>query len=157
MSDGLNRVILVGNIGAEPELRQTREGAFVLHFNLATNESYLDRNKEKQERTEWHSVVMFGVRAEALSKILSKGSSVHVEGSLRTSTFEANGTKRTKTEIVARDIGLLGKREPAAASDELVLAPTLTDAPSAGARNGKNGNGKGGGAQTSRDLDEIPF
>ena len=102
MSDGLNRVILMGNLGADPELRHAANGTPVLNLRLATNESWLDRDKKVQERTEWHTVVVFGARAEALSRILSKGSSVVVEGGLRTSSYDKDGQKHWRTEVVAR-------------------------------------------------------
>lgn len=104
MSDGMNRVILLGNLGADPELRYTQAGTAVLSLRLATNESYQDRNKDTQERTEWHSVVVWGARAESLSKSLSKGNRLLVEGSLRTSSYEKDGVKRYKTEIHAREV-----------------------------------------------------
>src|SRR3954470_8355177 len=110
MSEGMNRVILLGNLGGDPELRYTQTGTAVLSVRMATNESWLDRNKENQERTEWHSVVVWGARAEALSKLLTKGSQVLVEGSLRTSSYEKDGIKRSKTEIHAREICFAGRR-----------------------------------------------
>jgi single-strand DNA-binding protein len=110
MADGLNRVMLLGNLGAEPELRMTSGGQAVLKLRLATSETYLDRNKARQERTEWHSVVVWGKRAEALAKILAKGSRVFVEGGLRTSSYDdRDGNKRYRTEIVAQNILLLGR------------------------------------------------
>ncbi len=109
MADGLNRVMLLGNLGADPELRMTPSGQAVLKLRLATSESYLDRNKVRQERTEWHSVVVWGKRAEGLNKILSKGSRVFVEGGLRTSSYDdREGHKRYKTEVVANNILLAG-------------------------------------------------
>jgi single-strand DNA-binding protein len=109
MSDGLNRVMLLGNLGADPELRMTSGGQAVLKLRLATSETYLDRNKVKQERTEWHSVVVWGKRGEALAKILNKGSRIFVEGGLRTSTYDdKDGKKRYKTEVVANNIILAG-------------------------------------------------
>lgn len=111
MADGLNRVMLLGNLGAEPELRMTSGGQAVLKLRLATSETYLDRNKARQERTEWHSVVIWGKRAEALAKILAKGSKVFVEGGLRTSSYDdRDGNKRYRTEIVAQNLLLLGGR-----------------------------------------------
>jgi len=86
MADGLNKVMLLGNLGADPELKMTSGGQAVLKMRLATTETYLDRNKQRQERTEWHSVVLWGKRAEALSRFLSKGSRIFVEGGLRTSS-----------------------------------------------------------------------
>lgn len=109
MAEGLNRVMLLGNLGADPELRMTQGGQAVLKLRLATSESYLDRNRVRQERTEWHSVVVWGKRAEALGKILSKGSRIFVEGGLRTSSYDdREGHKRYKTEVVANNIILSG-------------------------------------------------
>jgi len=108
MSEGLNRVMLLGNLGADPELRHTQSGQAVLSIRLATTESYLDANKQRKERTEWHSVVVWGKRGEALSRILTKGSTILVEGSLRTSSYESKGEKRFKTEVVASNIVLTG-------------------------------------------------
>ncbi len=111
MSNGLNRVQLLGSLGADPEVRNTQGGQAVLHMRLATNETWIDKNKQKQERTEWHSVVIFGARAEALAKILTKGSSLFVEGSIRTSSYDdRDGNKRYKTEIVANNVILTGGR-----------------------------------------------
>ncbi len=106
--DGLNRVMLLGNLGADPELRMTGGGQAVLKLRLATTESYLDKSKERQERTEWHSVVVWGKRAEGLGKILKKGDRVFVEGGLRTSSYEKEGEKRYRTEVVAQNIILSG-------------------------------------------------
>jgi single-strand DNA-binding protein len=111
MADGLNRVMLLGNLGADPELRTTSGGQSVLRLRLATSERYLDRNKQWQEKTEWHTVVVWGKRAEALAKILSKGSRIFIEGGLRSSSYEdREGIKRYKTEIVANNIVLAGGR-----------------------------------------------
>jgi single-strand DNA-binding protein len=111
MAEGLNRVMLLGNLGADPELRMTSGGQAVLKLRVATAESYLDRNRARQERTEWHSVVVWGKRAEALGKILGKGSRIFVEGALRTSSYDdRDGNKRYKTEIVANNIILSGGR-----------------------------------------------
>jgi single-strand DNA-binding protein len=111
MSEGLNKVMLLGNLGADPELRMTGGGQAVLKLRLATSETYLDRNKVKQERTEWHSVVVWGKRGEALGKILSKGSRIFVEGGLRTSSYDdKEGKKRYRTEVVASNIILSGDK-----------------------------------------------
>lgn len=109
--EGLNRVMLLGNLGADPELRMTQSGQAVLNVRLATSETYLDKSKERQERTEWHTVVLWGKRAEALGKILRKGDRIYVEGGLRTSSFEDKaGTKRYKTEVVASNVLLQGSK-----------------------------------------------
>jgi single-strand DNA-binding protein len=124
MAEGLNRVMLLGNLGADPELKMTSGGQAVLKLRLATSETYLDRNKVRQERTEWHSVVVWGKRAEALGKFLTKGSRLFVEGGLRTSNYDdKDGNKRYRTEIVASNIILSG----------------------GGGRGGGGGGGAGGG------------
>ncbi|MBN2193159.1 MAG: single-stranded DNA-binding protein [Polyangiaceae bacterium] len=109
MAEGLNRVMLMGNLGADPELKMTSGGQAVLKMRLATSETYLDRNRVRQERTEWHNVVVWGKRAEALGKFLTKGSRLFVEGGLRTTSYEdRDGNKRYRTEIVANNIILAG-------------------------------------------------
>src|SRR6185295_5754899 len=119
MADGLNRVMLLGNLGADPELRFTQGGQGVLNMRLATTESYLDKDKVRRERTDWHNVVVWGKRGEALAKILAKGSSLFVEGSLRTSSYDdREGNKRYKTEIIANNILLTGRGRGGGAQDE---------------------------------------
>src|SRR3954454_5933988 len=110
MADGLNRVMLLGNLGADPELRFTQSGQAVLNMRLATTESYLDKNKVRQERTDWHNIVLWGKRGEALAKFLTKGTTIFVEGGLRTSSYDdKEGTKRYKTEVHATNIILAGR------------------------------------------------
>ena len=118
MSDGINQVILMGNLGAEPELKNLPSGANLLRFRMATDESFLDKNKERQTRTEWHDVVLWGNRAVPLSRFLSMGSRVLVEGPLRTSSYEKEGVKRKHTEITARDLHLIGTRRPSSDPSE---------------------------------------
>lgn len=108
MADGLNKIMLLGNLGADPELRISGGGTAVLKLRLATAESFLDAQKQRQERTEWHSVVLFGKRAEALAKILKKGSRLFVEGGNRTTSYDKDGEKRYRTEVVASNIILCG-------------------------------------------------
>src|SRR5262245_39470238 len=111
MAEGLNRVMLLGNLGADPELRFTQGGSAVLNMRIATTESYLDKDKVRRERTEWHNVVIWGKRGEALAKILTKGSTIFVEGSLRTSSYDdRDGNKRYKTEVIANNVILTGGR-----------------------------------------------
>jgi len=109
MAEGLNRVTLLGNLGADPELRMTQGGQAILKLRLATSETYLDKSNQRQERTEWHSITVWGKRGEALAKILVKGSRIYVEGGLRTSSYDdKNGEKRYRTEIVASNVLLAG-------------------------------------------------
>jgi single-strand DNA-binding protein len=110
MAEGVNKVILLGNLGADPDLRSTQGGQSVLRLRLATTERYLDQNKEWKERTEWHNVTVWGKRGEALHRILTKGSTIYVDGSLRTTSYDKDGTKVYKTEVVAQNIVLTGGR-----------------------------------------------
>jgi len=107
MSNGMNKVFLLGNLGADPELKQT-SGGELLRLRLATNERYRDKNEEWQERVEWHRIVLWGKRAVSLAPILSRGSRVMVEGNLRTSSYEKDGATRYSTEIRATNIYLAG-------------------------------------------------
>src|SRR5690349_16817457 len=108
MAEGLNKVMLLGNLGADPELKVTQGGQAVLKLRLATTETYLDKNQTRQERTEWHSVTMWGRRGEALAKFLTKGDRIFIEGSLRTSSYEKDGEKRYRTEVIASNVILSG-------------------------------------------------
>jgi len=110
MAEGYNRVLLLGNLGADPELKMTQGGMSVLKLRLATTERYQDKSGVWQDRTDWHSVVLWGKRAESLHKILGKGSNIFVEGSLRTSSYEdRDGNKRYKTEVIAKNLILGGR------------------------------------------------
>lgn len=113
MAEGLNRVILIGNLGQDPELRFTPSNQGVLSLRMATTESYFDqKDSTRKELTEWHTVIVWGKRAEALNKILSKGSRICVEGKNKTRSWEDKngGGKRYATEVVANNVILLGGR-----------------------------------------------
>lgn len=109
MAEGLNRVMLLGNLGADPELKVTPGGQAVLKLRLATTESYVDKNQVRQERTEWHRVTVWGKRGEALAKFLQKGAKIFIEGRLQTSSYEKNGEKRYSTDIIATNVILSGR------------------------------------------------
>ncbi len=107
--EGLNKVILIGNLGQDPELKFTQGGDALLRLRLATTERFPSRSGEWQERTEWHTVVMWGKRAEALNKILAKGRSICIEGSIQYRQWEdKEGNKRYSTQIRAKNLILLG-------------------------------------------------
>ncbi|HEY5644450.1 MAG TPA: single-stranded DNA-binding protein [Pseudomonadales bacterium] len=111
MARGINKVILIGNLGRDPETRYSQGGTPVTSFSVATSESWRDRTSgEQQERTEWHNVVCFARLAEIAGQYLKKGSKVYIEGSLRTSSWEQEGQKRYRTEIMARDLQMLDSR-----------------------------------------------
>ena len=111
MARGINKVILIGNLGRDPETRYSQGGSPVTNFSVATSENWRDRQSgEQQERTEWHNVVCFGRLAEIAGEYLRKGSKVYIEGSLRTSSWEQEGQKRYRTEVMARDLQMLDGR-----------------------------------------------
>ena len=110
MSKSINKAILVGNVGKDPEVKYTPTGTPVAKFSLATNERYKDRNEEWQERVEWHNIVAWQGLAEIVGEYVRKGSKLYIEGKLQTSSWEdkQSGEKKYRTEIVAREIVLLG-------------------------------------------------
>jgi single-strand DNA-binding protein len=111
MPSGLNRVMLLGDLSADPEVYVTRSGQVVLTLRLATSEAYLDKDGVRCERTSHHPVVVVGKRADALSKMLHRGARIFVEGSLRTTPYEGrDGKKRMKTEVVATEVLFAGER-----------------------------------------------
>lgn len=113
MARGINKVILVGTLGADPETRYPAGGggATITSLRLATNESWTDKQGQKQERTEWHRVKFFGKLAEIASEYLRKGSQVYVEGSLRTDKYtDRDGNERYTTDIIANEMQMLGGR-----------------------------------------------
>ena len=112
MARGVNKVIIVGNLGADPETRAMPSGSTVANLRIATTENWKDRTSgEQQERTEWHRVVLFGRLGEVAAEYLRKGSQVYIEGSLRTRKWtDKQGTERYSTEIVGNDMQMLGGR-----------------------------------------------
>jgi len=105
----VNKVILVGNLGADPEKRVTGSGQVVTNFNIATTDRWNDKSGQRQERTEWHRIVVWGQQAENCATYLSKGRPVYIEGSLRTRQWDdKDGNKRYTTEVVAQRVQFLG-------------------------------------------------
>jgi len=131
MARGVNKVILIGNLGADPETRAMPSGSTVANLRIATSESWRDKTSgEQQERTEWHRVALFGRLAEIASEYLRKGSQVYIEGSLRTRKWQdKQGQERYSTEIVGNELQMLGGR--------------------GGAGGGAEGAGGGGGFRSS--------
>jgi single-strand DNA-binding protein len=112
----MNRATLLGRLGSDPELRRTRNDKAVLRLGVATNER-VKRGDQWEDHTEWHNVIVWGARAESLSRILSKGSQVLIEGSIRRREYEKDGEKRFVTEIIANDIELGARSGSAQRSD----------------------------------------
>ncbi|HLW55174.1 MAG TPA: single-stranded DNA-binding protein [Candidatus Angelobacter sp.] len=112
MAKSVNKVILIGNLGKDPEVKYTPSGTPVAKFSLATNEKYKDKSGEWQERTEWHNIVVWQRLAEIVGEYVKKGSKIYVEGRLQTSSWEdkQSGEKKYRTEIVVNDLVLLSGR-----------------------------------------------
>lgn len=161
MAGGVNKVILVGHLGADPDMRYTPSGQGVCELRLATSESWNDKNGQRQERTEWHRIVVWGKRAEVCSKYLAKGRQVFVEGRIQTRTYDdKDGNKRYITEIIANDVQFLGGgggRDGAGAGGGGRGGKTEDGPPpSADGDFGGYGGGSGGGGGGGPD-DDIPF
>ena len=146
-SRGVNKAILVGHLGRDPEVRYSASGAAIANVSIATSESWKDKNSgETQERTEWHRVVFFGRLAEIVGEYLKKGSQVYVEGRLQTRKWQdQTGNDRYTTEIVANDMQMLGGRGSSAAADSFGAGAEPAAA-------------TGGGTAPPTDFDDdIPF
>ena len=121
----VNKVILVGRLGKDPEVRYTTSGVAVTNFSLATSEFYKDRNGERQERTEWHNIVVWDRLAETCVQYLKKGKQVYIEGRLQTREYDdRDGNRRRTTEIVATQMQMLGR---AGEESGDVSAPPITE------------------------------
>jgi len=106
---GLNKVVLIGRLGKDPEITYSQQGLAVVNFSLATSENWTDKNTgDRQEKTEWHNIVVFGKQAETCEKYLSKGKEVYIEGRLQTSTYEKEGQTHYMTKIVVSNFQFLG-------------------------------------------------
>lgn len=150
MARGVNKVILIGNLGKDPEVRYSPNGQAVANVTIATSESWKDKNTgDKQERTEWHRVVFFGRLAEIAGEYLKKGAQIYVEGRLQTRKWQdKDGKDRYTTEIVAAEMQMLGSRSgagmPSEPPQEMASEPAAP----------RGGSGKAAGADFD---DDIPF
>ncbi len=128
---GINKVILVGNLGRDPEVKTLETGAKYARFSLATTESYKDKSGERKDRTEWHNIICWRGLAEIAEKYLTKGNSIYLEGKIRTTSWEDNGQKRTSVEIVADTFTMLGSKNNGASASESngLKAPVVEPAP----------------------------
>ncbi len=148
MARGINKVILIGHLGRDPEVRYMPSGGAVANVNLATTENWRDKQTgERQERTEWHRVVFFGRLAEIAGEYLKKGSQVYVEGRLQTRKWQGqDGQDRYTTEIVANEMQMLGGRGGGAPAEARAPATAEAQAPTSG-----------GGGNFDEFDDDIPF
>jgi len=159
MARGINKVILIGNLGADPETRARPSGMTVANLRVATSESWRDKQSgEQQERTEWHRVAMFGRLAEIAAEYLKKGSQVYIEGSLRTRKWtDKQGNERYSTEIIGNELQMLGGRGGGGGGGASAGAPASSAQPSYAEESG-GGGGSGGSASRSEEFDDdIPF
>ncbi|GAC1341021.1 MAG: hypothetical protein NVS2B9_06070 [Myxococcales bacterium] len=161
---GINKVILVGNLGKDPEVRYTPGGQAVANFNIATNEAWTDKQGQKQERTEWHRIVVWGKTAELCGEYLSKGRQVYIDGRLQTREWNnKEGVKQYTTEVVANQVLFLSGGERGAGQgrggakgggDDFGPPPPNFDDSHAGPQGGGAG---GGGGNKGGGEDDIPF
>ncbi len=139
---GLNKAILIGNLGRDPEVRYTPGGLAVANFSIATSEAWSNKNGEKETRTEWHRIVAFGKLGEICGEYLSKGKQVYIEGRIQTREWDdKEGVKRYTTEIVAAQMIMLGARDSQGAG-------SYGDSQSSGYKEASN---------SIPDEDDIPF
>ena len=159
MARGVNKVIIVGNLGNDPETRYMPSGSAVTNLSVATNESWKDKQTgEQKERTEWHRVAMFGRLAEIAAEYLRKGSQVYIEGKLRTRKWQdQSGNDRYSTEVIADEMQMLGGRSGAGAPAMSDMGGPPPGPPPQGS-GGSGGGGSSGGRSGGGDLDDdIPF
>jgi single-strand DNA-binding protein len=162
MAKTLNSVQLIGRLGADPELKFTQSGMAVATFNIATNRQWPGKDGTLQEETEWHTIVAWDKLAQLCSELLSKGRLVFIQGRLHTRSWESNGHKQYKTEIVASDMLVLDQK-PGSQPPIDEYEPEPVAAPATSRRNlAPAGAGSSGGSRRNQpvedlDLDEIPF
>ena len=164
MARGVNKVILIGHLGADPETRAMPSGSSVANLRIATTESWRDKQSgEQQERTEWHRVALFGRLAEIAGEYLRKGSQVYIEGSLRTRKWQdKQGNERYSTEIVGNEMQMLGGRgggagAPASGGGASGGMPREPMPDYSGPGGGGGAGGGGGGGEREDFDDDIPF
>jgi single-strand DNA-binding protein len=145
MAASRNLVILIGNLGADPETRYTSNGKAVTNFRIATTERYNDRDGNTQERTEWHRIVVWGKQAEACNTFLRKGSQVYVEGKIQTREYDKDGSKRYITEVTADSVVFLGGKGDAQAPAQGGRRQEQAPAPQRAA------------SQVDEDEEDVPF
>lgn len=150
---GLNKVMLIGNLGRNPEIRYSQQGSAVVNFPLATNEQWIDKSTgEKQEKTEWHRVVAFGKQAEILEKYLSKGRQVYIEGRLQTRAYEKDGQTHHTTEVMVTSFRFVG-----GGGDDSQGGYQQPKQQTAGSNQSQGHGRQSWGSQKHPQDDDIPF
>ncbi|MEK7679957.1 MAG: single-stranded DNA-binding protein [Deltaproteobacteria bacterium] len=140
---GVNKVILIGNLGKDPEIRYTPQGAAVCNFSIATARAWKDKDGNKKEETDWHNIVAFGKLAEICGEYLSKGRQVYIDGRIQTRSWDdKDGNKRYTTEIIANEMQMLGPKPAARGEGQGKAEPPQEGGP--------------GGAPPS-DMEDVPF
>lgn len=160
MARGINKVILVGNLGNDPDVKYTQSGAAVTTISVATTDAWTDKQGQKQERTEWHRVKFFGRLAEIAGEYLKKGRQVYIEGSLRTDKYTGkDGIERYTTEIIASEMQMLGgaPSERGAGNRKELGAPSAQSGGSSAGGYGSSGAGNPGFDDAGFPEDDIPF
>ena len=157
MARGLNKVMLIGHLGKDPEMRFTQSGMAVANFTMATSEVWTDKaTNEKKERTEWHRIVAFGKLGEICGQYLAKGKQVYVEGRLQTRSWDQDGVTRYTTEIVAGDMQMLDSKGAGGGGSSYNNQSNYSNQPSAPQAQSSNSGGLQQGPPDSFD-DDIPF
>lgn len=171
MALGINKVILVGNLGRDPEIRTLENGVKLATFSIATTESYKDREGNKQETTEWHRIVAWRGLADVIERYVRKGTKVYIEGKLSTRSYEQDGVTKYLTEVVARDMLLLDSKgggmdtppPPSAPPSDMAAgyggASQSTSSPSSGGEQTSPQQQQGDASLTTEhtDEDDLPF
>lgn len=159
MAGGVNKVILIGNLGADPEVRFTPSGQAVANFRIATSESWTDKNNQKQERVEWHRIVVWGKLGELCGQYLAKGRQCYVEGRLQTREWtDKEGKKNYTTEVVANSVTFLGGNRDSAGGGENRPRPAAPNGrPSGGDDFGPPPPSMDDGMNQGGGEDDIPF
>lgn len=154
---GVNKVILVGNLGKDPEVRYLENGAVVANFPIATSESYKDRTTgERKEQTEWHNIVLWRGLAEVAEKYLKKGNQVYIEGKLRTRSWEKDGVTRYTTEVVGDNMTMLGSASGGGSGSGGYTPPQSNDEPQRAESSGTTSSSTVN--QSTEDAtDDLPF
>ena len=155
----VNKVILVGRLGRDPEVRYLPNGEAVANFGLATSENWKDRNGEKQERTEWHNIVMYRKQAEIAGQYLKKGAQVYITGRIQSRKYTGkDGIERTAYEIIAGEMKMLGSKQDGSHSEASDTKPTPPAKPTANQYAQAKGTGRAPSTKVVNDLDDdIPF